>query len=170
MDDNTSKDTDGKLILFLYRVEVFFLIGLFTFMLGIAVSQIFLRQFFSSGITWGDPLVRMLVLWICLIGAMMTTRQDKHIRIDILTRYMPEWARNAIGGVVRIFTAGVCVIMAWQAVKLVVLDFGYRTVAFYGIPAWVCEAIIPFGFAVIALRSLILFFTCHLRTFMRPGQ
>jgi TRAP-type C4-dicarboxylate transport system permease small subunit len=29
-------------------------------------------------------------------------------------------------------------------------------VAFAGVPVWLCEAIIPFAFAVIALRFLIL--------------
>jgi TRAP-type C4-dicarboxylate transport system permease small subunit len=170
MDANSGQERGGKPLRILHRIEEMILIGLFISMLGIAVLQIFLRQFFSSGITWGDPLVRMLVLWICLVGAMMTTRHDKQISIDILTRYMPEWARNFIGGGVRIFTAGVCAIMAWQSVKLIVLDFGYQTKAFNGVPAWVCESVIPFGFAAIAVRSIILFFTIHLKTLVRPGS
>jgi TRAP-type C4-dicarboxylate transport system permease small subunit len=87
---------------------------------------------------------------------MVATRQDKHINIDILTRYLPPRLKHLMGGVVRFFTAGVCCAMVWQGVNLVSLDFGSGTIAFNGVPAWGCELIIPVGFAVMAMRYLIL--------------
>jgi len=145
-----------RLVKFLYRLEDLLLIGLFMMMLCMAVLQIFLREFFASGLSWGDLMVRMLVLWICLFGAMVATRQNKHIHIDILTRYMPVRVKELVERVVRFVTAAICFIMALQGMKLVRLDFEHGTIAFGTIPAWVCEAIIPVGFAVMALRYVIL--------------
>jgi TRAP-type C4-dicarboxylate transport system permease small subunit len=145
-----------RLIKFLYRLEDMLLIGLFMMMLGMAVLQIFLREFFSLGLSWGDLMVRMLVLWICLFGAMVATRQDKHIHIDILTRYMPERAKLIVERFVRMVTAAICLFMGLQGIKRVQLDFEHGTMAFGALPAWVCEAVIPLGFGVMALRYFIL--------------
>jgi TRAP-type C4-dicarboxylate transport system permease small subunit len=155
-DEMNRPEPSTRLVTFLHRLEDLLLIGLFMMMLGVAVFQIFLREFFSSGLSWGDLMVRMLVLWICLFGAMVATRQDKHIHIDILTRYMPERAKHLVQRGVHFVTAAICFFMAFQGMKLVRLDFEHGTIAFGVVPAWVCEAVIPLGFAVMALRYVIL--------------
>jgi TRAP-type C4-dicarboxylate transport system permease small subunit len=144
------------LVSVLQRLEDALLIGLFSAMLGMAVLQIVLRVGFSSGIVWGDVMVRILVLWICLLGAMTATRQDRHINIDVLTRYLPDRFRNRVAATVRLVTSIVCLLMTWEGVKLVRLDYVYRTTAFAAVPAWLCEVIIPVGFFVMALRYIFL--------------
>ena len=52
----------------------------------------------------------------------MASRQDKHINIDILTRYMPGRAKNIVDRIVRVVTAAICLFMAWQGIKLIRLD------------------------------------------------
>jgi TRAP-type C4-dicarboxylate transport system permease small subunit len=155
-DEMDERESSAKLLNFLYHLEDMFLIGLFMMMLGMAILQIFLREFFSAGLSWGDLMVRMLVLWICLFGAMVASRQDKHINIDILTRYMPGRAKNIVDRIVRVVTAAICLFMAWQGIKLIRLDLEHGTIAFGAVPAWICETVIPVGFAVMALRYLIL--------------
>jgi len=49
---------------FLYRLEDGILFALVLLMIGMAVTQILLRNLFHSAIIWGDMLVRILVLWI----------------------------------------------------------------------------------------------------------
>jgi len=75
---------------FLYRVENGILVVLLLSMLAMAVFQIVLRNLFESGIVWGDILVRILVLWVGLAGAMVASRKGNHINIDILSRYLPK--------------------------------------------------------------------------------
>lgn len=148
-----------RLVALLHRLENSLMIAIFLAMLVMAVLQIVLREVFSVGISWGDVLVRILVLWICLLGAMIATRLDKHIRIDVLALFMPEKIQTALQGSVRLFAAVVCGIMTWQGMRLVLLDFEFATLAFARVPAWVCEVIIPFGFAVMALRYTIITIT-----------
>ncbi|MDP6265026.1 MAG: TRAP transporter small permease subunit, partial [Pseudomonadales bacterium] len=59
-------------------------------MMTVAVVQIALRNFFDSGMFWADSFVRILVLWVALLGAMVATRENNHIKIDVLSRYLPE--------------------------------------------------------------------------------
>jgi len=140
----------------LHRLEDAILVGLLLLMIGMAVTQIFLRNLFEAGIVWGDVMVRILVLWVGLIGAMVASRQDNHINIDILNRYMPERAKVYANLVIKLFTALICTIVAYYSLLFVQMEFADGGMAFAQVPNWLCEAIIPFAFAVIALRYFLL--------------
>ena len=57
------------------------------------------------------------------------------------------------------FTSGVCALIAVHGVRLVQFEYVDRTLAFAGVPVWALEIIIPFAFAVIALRYVIYAFS-----------
>jgi TRAP-type C4-dicarboxylate transport system permease small subunit len=142
----------------LHRLEDAILVGLLLLMIGMAVTQIFLRNLFETGIVWSDVMVRILVLWVGLIGAMVASRQDNHISIDILDRYMPERAKVYTSFVIKLFTAWICAIVAYYSLLFVKMEFADGGIAFAQVPTWLCEAIIPFAFTVIALRYFLLSF------------
>ena len=148
---------------FLYRVENGILVAVLLSMLAMAVLQILMRNLFESGIVWGDILVRILVLWVGLVGAMVASRQGNHINIDILSRYLPKQAKNSIKSAVEFFTATVCSVAAFYTFRFVKIEFTEGGMAFAQVPIWVCEAIIPIAFTVIALR----YFTLSLITFLQ---
>jgi len=142
----------------LYRVEDGILVGLLLVMIGMAVTQIFLRNLFESGIVWSDVLVRTLVLWVGLVGAMVASRQGNHINIDIIERYLPPRAKPVVNFIVELFTALICSAVAYFSLQFVQIEFADGGYVFGRVPAWVCESIIPFAFAVIALRYYTLSF------------
>jgi TRAP-type C4-dicarboxylate transport system permease small subunit len=142
----------------LHRLEDAILVGLLLLMISMAVTQIFLRNLFEAGIIWSDVMVRILVLWVGLIGAMVASRQDKHITIDILDRYMPERAKVYANFVIKLFTALICTIVAYYSVLFVQMEFADGGMAFAKVPTWLCEAIIPFAFTIIALRYFLMSF------------
>jgi len=72
------------------RVEQTLLVTFLGFMILIAFLQIVLRNFFNTGLSGGDPLLRNLVLWIGFIGATLATREGKHINIDVVSRWLPS--------------------------------------------------------------------------------
>ena len=72
----------SPLVDFLHRLENIALISALISMLGIAVLQIFLRNFFDSGFLWAESFLRILVLWVAMLGAMVATREKNHISID----------------------------------------------------------------------------------------
>ncbi|MFH2057411.1 MAG: TRAP transporter small permease [Pseudomonadota bacterium] len=148
-----------QVILSLQQIEDYILSGLLLVMIVVAVAQIFLRNLFDSGILWGDELVRVLVLWIGLIGAMIASRNNHHISIDVISRYLPEQTKKVTTFITSVFTALICGIMSWFSLNFVLLEKQDGLIAFAAIPAWVCESIIPVSFAIICLRYLILSFT-----------
>ena len=98
------------------------------------------------------------MLWVGLVGAMVASRQGNHINIDILDRYLPGRAKTVVNFVVELFTALICSSVAYFSLRFVQMEYIDGGMAFAKVPAWVCEAIIPFAFVVIALRYFILSF------------
>lgn len=140
------------------RVEDGLLAGLLTLMLALAVAQIALRNFWETGLVWGDPLTKVLVLWVALLGAMVAARQHNHINIDVLSRFLPAPLKAASEALCSLFAAAVCGVVAYHAAELVLLDREAGTLAFAAVPTWVSELIIPIGFGIIGLRYLLLAF------------
>ena len=125
-------------------------------MIILAIYQIISRNIFSDGVVWIDPLLRMLVLWIGLSGAVVATRTDHHIRIDIFSKYLPNKIQPHVQRVVCFFTLSVCLLISWHAARFVISEYEYSTVAFAGVPVWVTALIIPVSFFLIALRYALL--------------
>ncbi len=111
-----------------------------------------MRNLFDVGFIWIDPMLRVMVLWVGMLGALVATRLDKHITIDVLTRLLsPGW--QLISRIfTRLFTALVAGIIAWHAARFVIDEREMGSIAFSGIPAWILELIIPLGFGLIAIR------------------
>ncbi|MDK1024449.1 MAG: TRAP transporter small permease [Gammaproteobacteria bacterium] len=123
-------------------------------MLILAIIQIVLRNFFDAGIYWAEPFLRMLVLWVALLGAMVATREHNHINIDAASRYLSPSARKVTAAVVSGISAVICGIVTWFGLELVLFEFEDQTIAFASVPTWITEVIIPVAFAVMAVRFL----------------
>jgi TRAP-type C4-dicarboxylate transport system permease small subunit len=156
MNKQPRKSIVERVQMILYRVEDSILVGLLLLMITMAVLQILLRNLFDTGIVWSDILVRILVLWVGLAGAMVASRQGNHINIDIIDRFLPERAKVIVNFVVELFTAFICAVVAYYSLQFVQMEFADGGMAFAKVPAWLCEAIIPFAFAVIAIRYILL--------------
>jgi len=124
-------------------------------MIGLAATQIVLRNVFDAGLMWADPMLRVMVLWVGLLGAIVATRMDKQITVDVLSRLLPSRWTAAARVVTDLFTAGVSLILAWHAGRLVIDERLVGTVAFANVPMWVCESILPVAFLVIGVEYLV---------------
>ena len=118
----------------------------------LAPLQIFLRLAFDAGLTWADPMIRVLVLWVGMFGAISASRGDRHIAIDVLPRMLKGRARAAMAALVHVFTVVVCALLAWHSARFVASEREFAGEAFLGIPSWILETVLPFAFAVIAFR------------------
>lgn len=139
----------------LLATETFLLMFLLFTAILLACTQIFLRNVFDSGIIWADSALRVLVLWIGMIGAMFASRNKKHIRIDVLSHYLPVNLRNNIWRVTEFLTAVVCGIVALYSIEFIQYEYEDGLIAFANVPVWLCETIIPIAFTVMGLRYLI---------------
>jgi TRAP-type C4-dicarboxylate transport system permease small subunit len=158
MNKPSRKSFFERLQTIIYRVEDSLLIGLLLLMIVMSVLQIILRNFFGGGIVWSEVLVRVLVLWVGLIGAMVASREGNHINIDIMTRYLSGRVKFVAKFVIELFTGLICLVVAYYSLQFVQSEFVYGGESFAKVPIWLCESIIPFAFVVISLRYFLLSF------------
>ena len=151
-----NKRTIVRILRVVNKVEDWLLISMLSVMVALAVLQILYRNFSGGGIAWIDPLLRMLVLWVALSGAVIATRTDNHIRIDFFAKALARRYYLLVQRFVYMYCAVICGFIAWHAVHFVQMDYEYGTEAFAGIPAWVTEIIIPVAFGLMALRYCLL--------------
>ncbi|MCX5810824.1 MAG: TRAP transporter small permease [Proteobacteria bacterium] len=123
----------------------------------VAFSQIILRNIFSTGIAWGDALVRGLVLWTGFIGATIAAREGKHICIDVVSRWLSPKGKTAVEIIIHAFSFLICCFLTYAALKFIHNEFQMKSVVFLGIPSWVSEIILPVTFGIMALRYLFQF-------------
>lgn len=147
----------------LRRVEDTLLALLLGTMVFLAGGQILLRNVLGTGLIWADPLLRALVLWVGLFGALVASREDRHISIDALSRLLPARVRVGTRATTSLFTAAVSAVVAYHAARFVASDYAAGTTAFAGLPSWVVESIVPFAFGVVSLHYLVLA-AVHLRS------
>ncbi len=136
-------------------IEDGLLVVLLTGMIGLGVAQILLRNLWQTSLSWGDPLLRIALLWLTLLGAIVATRDHNHIRIDLLSHFLSPVARRWRQRLTDLFAALVCGLLSWQGARFVYFEWQDDSRLFAGLPAWIAEAIIPLGFGIIALRFLI---------------
>lgn len=164
----TERDLGARIRQILQRLEDGLLALVFGAMVLLALAQIILRNLFDVGLAWSDPLLRVMVLWVGLLAAAVASRDDRHIAIDLVTRWVGDRSRGAIGVVTALFTAAVCAVIAWNGARLVALDREAGVELTAGMPGWFFELIIPLSFGVIALRYLI-HAALRLAAALRPG-
>ena len=145
----------GRLATWVRRVEDGLLALLLGSLIFIAGGQILLRNVFSIGLSWSDELLRILVLWLALTGAVAASRGDRHIAIDVLSRFLPgQWLR-IMTTLTSLFTAAICGILAVQSWVFVSQSREFEDVLLGGLPAWPFQVILPVAFALITVRYLI---------------
>lgn len=125
-------------------------------LLVLGVGQIVLREVFSTGFPWADELLRLLVLWIAMVGSIAACRDNRHIRIDALSHILPARAIVLVRAAVDLFAAAVCGVVAWHTGRYLALEIEYGDTVLVDTPAWLAHLIVPLGFALLAWRFLVL--------------
>jgi TRAP-type C4-dicarboxylate transport system permease small subunit len=136
-------------------------------MILLAASQILLRNLFDIGFIWGDEALRLMVLWLAVAGAVAASRNDKHINIDVLDRFLRGRVKSLKDVLVHGFTSAICGVVAWHSLLFVRTSHEYGDVLLGGVPAWLPQAILPLGFGLITYRYA-LFVVRDLRRLRRP--
>jgi TRAP-type C4-dicarboxylate transport system permease small subunit len=142
----------NKTLKLLHLAEDSAIVILVLVMITLSGSSLVLRNLEMSGLTWAETAIRISVLWLAMFGALRASREQSHIAIDLITHYTPKTAQRVIHFFVSISAAIICAIAAWHSYVFVQSEKVDGMLAFLNVPAWACEAIIPFGLAVITLR------------------
>jgi len=124
-------------------------------MIILAGYDILARSLFGGGLSWIPPLLRVMVLWIGLLGALMATRSREHISIDLISKLAGPTVNRIASTLTLLFAAAICGLVGWYSGEYIQIAFEYQDIAFADIPAWPLQLVIPVSFGLMAVRFLI---------------
>ncbi len=133
-------------------LEKWLIASLVIFLVVFSFVQIILRNFFSTGIIWGDSLLRQIVLWVSLLGAARAAAEHKHIQIDLLPKLLPAVSARVLCLISNLFATVVSAILLYASITFVQSEMSSGTMAFLDIPNWCLETAFPLSFAIMTLR------------------
>jgi len=135
-----SQFEDGLLVLLLLGI-------IFT-----SVAQIVMRNFFSSSLSWADGGLKMAVLWLTLVGSVVAARENRHLNIDVLSKFLPKAISDVLNRLMQFIAAIVCVILVKYSIEFVMLAVEFEDKFLNEYPLWIFQSILPIGFGLMALR------------------
>lgn len=138
-------------------------------MICLACIQIALRTLFSGGLLWADPLLRYLVLWSGLLGAVLATSRGSHIALDLAGYLIPDRLQPIVTLAAHLFSAAVAAILTWASVLFLQSEIEFGSAALFNLPSWFWNLIFPLAFGLITCRYLILFITSGLNFLRSPA-
>lgn len=150
----------------LARVEGWLIVLLLWLMVILTFLQIILRALYTHAhiqwanlilgqVDWAEPLARLLVLWLTLLGASLLTRDNKHIKIDLMSAILPpKWQpfRELI------LSSGcflICALLLKASVEYIHMEMAFGSHLFLNLPAWIGQIILPAGFLLIVFRFFL---------------
>ncbi len=140
---------------FFAKVEDGILILILVGMVFLAFLQILLRNVFGVGLIWIEPLVRQMLLWVALAGAMVATRDHNHITVDAISRFLPAGRiKSAARLLCDTFAALVCGLLTYSTFFVFYREFQDPLLGniMPGLPHWASLLTLPVAFGVMTLR------------------
>lgn len=139
----------------LEKISGWILVSLLGIMIVMAFSQVILRNFFDSSIEWGDIFLRHLVLWVGYFGAVIATGEGRHLRIEFVSKLVPQKTRKIFFIITSIFAGIICYFLMQAAISFVQLEMESETTLILDLQSWYFIIIIPIGYAMLTFRFIV---------------
>ena len=137
------------------HLEETFMIVALAAMTVLTFVQVVLRYVFGTGFVWSLEVTQYLFAWLVLIGMSYGVRTQAHIAVDAVTRRLPPRVANGVAVVALALALGYCAAMIYGSAvfvdRLMALGNNARDIP---LPRWLLTAVMPFGFALLAVRLL----------------
>lgn len=121
-------------------------------MVILPLAEIVARRLFESGIPASGPIVQNLTLWVGFLGAALAAREGRLLSLAT-GQLLPEGKmRQAAKVFANTVGAGISAMLARASGELVLIEKEGGVEIGAGIPVWMVELVLPFAFALIAVR------------------
>ena len=147
--------TKNKALGVIHCLENWVLVAITAAIVLFSGTQIVLRNVFDSGITWVPPMLGILVIWVGLLGALIATRNNAHIKINILTTYLSDKYKPFAFTGAHLFSAIILIILTYYSVEFVKLDMDSNRMAFANVPVWLAQMILPATCLLMSIRYVV---------------
>jgi C4-dicarboxylate transporter DctQ subunit len=135
------------------RIEEWIVIVMLALMTLLTFLQVVMRYGFNMGFSWALELTTVFFAIMIFVGISYGVRVGAHIGVDALVKRFPPGLRRATSIVVVLLCllyAGLVIYGSWIYVsKMKMVGVELEDIP---IPIWVVRSILPFGYALLALR------------------
>ncbi len=139
----------GKLESYFHKFENGVAMILLFAMALIPVIEMVFRRLLNTGIAGSIVYVQHLTLWVGFVGAIIATRDKRHLTITSLDEFMPVPVKKAASILRNFISTAICFALFLASIQLVRSESIAGNLA---LPTWVMELILPIGFMIMALR------------------
>ena len=139
-----------KLIKAVYKVVLAAVIIIGLVMLVVAWAHVFCRYVLNDSLTWSEELLKILLVWFCLLSTTIIAVQREHVSIVVFKQMMPLKVNHTLT-----FIAQVLMFIASVIVLVIGIDFvmiaGSRMTPALRLPYRYTFSAIPVAFAILSL-------------------
>ena len=119
------------------------------------VAQMALRPFGIS-IPGSHSFVQHLTLWVAFVGAMIASREKRHLTLSTGLKILPENLSRYGDLLATAAATAVSAGLAWASLQFVRTEYDFPLASTgMWLPVWVLEAVLPLAFAVITARFVL---------------
>ncbi len=135
--------------------ERWLLLSLYAFIVLVIFLEVVRRFVLAYSSIWGEETARFAFVYLVWVGAAVAVKERAHIRIDVITHYLPPRGRALIGIFGDLATLVLAGFALWWSLDPVWVSwkFGSVTDGLRIVKVWFLIAV-PFGFSLIILRLL----------------
>ena len=118
--------------------------------------EVVARYFFNAPTIWAAELSQMCLIWACPIAMGWALSHRRHIRVNAITSQLPQRGKQIaeILSLLVILVFAVVVLIYGYDIFLDSFERGRTTGTMLDLPAWMPEASVPAGFALLALSCV----------------
>jgi TRAP-type C4-dicarboxylate transport system permease small subunit len=113
----------------LERIERAVAVSLFTLLIGMICGNIFARNVLHTSSYRLLELAPAVVLWLALVGATLALKHKRHIKIELLLRFLSPTLQALAVRLTSLFAMGVCAVLSYAGIAFVrneIVLFGAR--------------------------------------------
>lgn len=112
-----------------------------------------LRYLFGISPFWSEELIRIFLLVAVFLGAGVSVRERRHIRVEFLTELLPPRVKQGWYLLLDMVALGLFILLVWTGWEAVRFNDTQRTVALQMPMSWIMW-LVPAGFALAALYQI----------------
>ena len=143
----------GRTLRFLARSEDVLLALALAGIVLLPISEVVLRG--TKGISGSTPITRHLVLLVGMLGGAVAAREGRMLALSTADAFLKGWLKTALHVFSHGVAAAVALFLAEAGRQWVVAEHASGQELAWGIPLWWVQSVLPAGFALVAVRSIL---------------
>lgn len=127
-------------------------------MMSLITVDVVGRNLFNSPILGIDHVTAYLLVALVFMGLGYAFKKDAHIKVDVITRQLPEKFNQRLE--LGVYIAGMtgAAVIFWHSLRMVLTSYRMGTNLVSGafqIPAYLIQLFVPLGFALLFLQIIV---------------